>query len=242
MPTLNCPRCMQRLTVSDAAPRRLVCPTCLSTIENSSSSAPATASSPAVAPRPVITLDHQVARDTRVIKAIAIVVSAMLAAGVVFIFVATADRWPPYYWLLLMPGIFAAAAVFVLVFTRAPLDEQIREAALYQQAAHYGLPPSDYRPTAAHFTGGAVIAAAACFGLLIFEMAYSQAHSFQPSVPQRVLVWSIVLGVFALLLALATWRGKTNSEWGWLAGVLAGLCIGVLPLGFCGMIAGLTTS
>src|SRR5216110_3362554 len=68
MTTLICPRCHQRLSVSDLAPQRLTCPNCLAALINprwGQAPAPSAAQPPAAVPRRVFSVDYQVQRDTR---------------------------------------------------------------------------------------------------------------------------------------------------------------------------------
>ena len=232
--TVICPQCGQRVTVSAAAPPILTCPTCLAKLDN-----PLAQVSPAM-PRPVIPLEYQVERDTRAATATVIVLCTLLIVGGAFAFTATSISWAGYYGLLAIPPIFACAAVLVLIFTRRPpIQTQLREAAAYGDAMRYGLPWDTTRSTPGQFIIGVVIAGAACVALFIFEMAYAQSHSFRLSTSERIFAWTVILGGFVALLAWSIWRGRRDGEWGWLAGILTGLCVGALPIGFCGMVAGL---
>jgi hypothetical protein len=68
MTTLICPRCQQRLTVSELAPKRLTCPNCLGALVNphwSQTPAPTISVHMQMQPRRVFSVDHQVQRDAR---------------------------------------------------------------------------------------------------------------------------------------------------------------------------------
>src|SRR2546423_4263813 len=63
MITLICPRCQQRLSVSDLAPQRLTCPNCLAALINprwGQAPAPPADQSQAAFPRRVFSVDYQV--------------------------------------------------------------------------------------------------------------------------------------------------------------------------------------
>jgi len=89
MTTLTCPRCHQRLTVSELAPRQLTCPNCLARLINprwGEDPKPSKSLSEDVRPRKVISLDRQVHRDMRSSIFVLAGTAAVFAAGAVISF------------------------------------------------------------------------------------------------------------------------------------------------------------
>jgi hypothetical protein len=79
LPSLVCPRCGQRLTVSEFAPRTLVCPRCLGVVLNPAGLTPAE-----FAMRPpvrVLPLDYEVRRDSRTSSVMLFLMAAVLGIG-----------------------------------------------------------------------------------------------------------------------------------------------------------------
>ena len=85
MPSVQCPRCAKRLTVSDWAPPMLTCPDCLARVPNPQgvqSSAP----HPSAMPRRVIPIEQQIERDSRAAGFALWAMAALLAGGALVTF------------------------------------------------------------------------------------------------------------------------------------------------------------
>jgi ribosomal protein S27E len=99
--TLICPRCSQRLTVTEHAPRALTCPTCLGAVDNPTAGQ-------SIAPRPVIPLEDQVHRDAKVSLAGIFFISITVVLGLLTL--VNRQRTPSGFILLLLVVVGAVVA------------------------------------------------------------------------------------------------------------------------------------
>src|SRR4051794_35033120 len=136
MNTVTCPRCGQRLTVSDHAPPVLTCPRCVARVPNPHARvaggteaadvpfATRVSGSPPPLPRHVLPFEHQVERDARRSSYVMFALGTVFAAGAVLSWLAFGAS-PVGTLLGVVAAVVVAAAILQLRF---PENETVQQA------------------------------------------------------------------------------------------------------------------
>jgi ribosomal protein S27E len=250
--TVICSICGQRLTVSENAPKQLVCPKCLNWVANPMGRAAGAAM--ASGPRPVIPLEQQVTRDRSMSQVASVIVTAVILIGMV-IAVIVEGITPATVALIVLVMIGAGVAWAVSGFpvwgsikpqAQATVEREPVPSASVQLSAEANLRSLDYRIPAQFrgppreptnylaAIGGFFLAIGVCIGGIILLVA-SLAGASHATSPHGNLVYLIVvvLAVAGVIWAAARF-GRRPGWRGFIPGVTIGLTLGMLALGPCG--------
>jgi len=247
--TLECQRCGRRMTVTDSAPQRLICPNCLSTIDNPHGLAPGQA--PA-GPRPVIPLQQQVSSDSKLAGGASIAVTIVAVIGLVAIVLTYGLSSMSI--LLIAMVLLAAGGAWAL--SGFPLSGGIKPKAATRTGGDAAHPPGtravvqmpeslDYRGPMRYrqqpageptnywaAVAGFFLAIGVCAGgffLLIMGLSMNASTKGAKALPLVLVVIAISLVVFA------GWYFGRRPGWrGFMPGVAIGLGLGLMALGPCG--------
>ena len=236
--TVICTSCGRRLTVSENAPRALICPKCFSHVENQFGGSAGTA------PRPVIPIERQVQSDTTLSRIIAIVVALLATLGVGMLVLTKGMRGPGLMLLILVVLGVAAGVALALIPRKKDSDfrEEMGEPPPLSNAAGSAvveLPTLDYRgPRRVYSTsepanigaviGGFLLAIGVCAGGFVL---LGSTFGDNPGKPFYLLL--VILAVIGVIVAAAMLSGRPGWK-GFGLAVTVGLMLGLLALGPCG--------
>jgi hypothetical protein len=117
MKPVKCPRCELRWNIDDYAPPVITCPRCLAALSNPFTETQFPGARPP--PLPVLPIEHQIARDSRTNSVGLIVLSLIVALGIVVFFISLANgadvSWQGVVGLIVL---VAAALIPIVVIVR----------------------------------------------------------------------------------------------------------------------------